>query len=655
MDLKCLNGIIKQGLAIHIDLTNSKSWNLNNDFTSISLSQWGNAKSDNIFLYDFGLTAFDNGRVSNMYDTLTLTPNDTKLKLYRVGYNTATGGTFYDNYYITGITSSLGYVFGSELSGNTGYTFTETGSTFVGNHINLGGGYLQGFFKLYNYNYELFPSRSNGITIETIIRVDEDSFSNNGIIFYMGARAEDKYNDFFSGETTQLATLKTTIKNGETIQYLYENSSYSGVTTGELNYLAPYKTGTTTPNAIKNLDNKQNDSFIIQPKTSIYGNVIALYLHSDGNLGLKYIDDSGILQNKISDNTITTGWTIITLTFKPYEIITDPELLECAERRKGDLVIYVNGRQFWKIKEFDEFYFKNIKNQKEKQLGVPYNISWGGGSFGLEHSYHYEVNKRELFNGNNQSYIDSNFNLELNPYTDYSCLSTSGLTGTSATTGIQLLSNSELFFTTDVCDVNIENPLTVLEISNFTGATASTKLQYFIQYNQPIEVLSNREYILTARIYDTGIFQTSSTVNKINLVVNGTTDIVTISEVIYDDVILNTWIDLTIKFRLTNNTGLETIYCGINIESDATLTDEFKLYVDDLSLTGSDKLVKDVRKDNQFIENNFNDSFIGGIMKLRIYDSGFTSEQVLHNAYTEAKNNIPLNIKVSKGGRLIYI
>ncbi len=106
MELKCLNDIIYQGLAIHIDLTDSKSWNLNNEFTSISLNQWKNAKSDSIFLYDFGLTAFDNGRVSKMYDTLTLTPNDTKVQLYRVGYNTETGGTFYDGYGITGVTEN---------------------------------------------------------------------------------------------------------------------------------------------------------------------------------------------------------------------------------------------------------------------------------------------------------------------------------------------------------------------------------------------------------------------------------------------------------------------------------------------------------------------------------------------------------------------
>jgi hypothetical protein len=656
MELKCLNDIIYQGLAIHIDLTDSKSWNLNNEFTSISLNQWKNAKSDSIFLYDFGLTAFDNGRVSKMYDTLTLTPNDTKVQLYRVGYNTETGGTFYDGYGITGVTEN-GYVYGSELTGITANT-VFTGDTFVGSHFNLRGGYLQGFFKLYNYNHELFPARSNGITIETVVRVDENSF-NDGIIFMMGARSEDKYNDPFSGETQLLSTYKTKIQNKETIEYLDASNSYSGVTTGEGNYLAGYKTGTTVPNAVKSMDSMDNEIYIRQNKTSINGNVIALYLTSDEYLGFKYIDDSGIVRNQISSNKIGTGWTIITLTFKPYEIITDPDLLECAERRKGDFAVYVNGRQMWKIKDFDEFYFKNIKNQKEKQLGVPYNISWGGGSFGLKHSYHWDINKRTLYDGNDQQFINDNFKLDLNPLADYSCIVTTGMTGTSATTGIQFTMNDTLFYTDDICDPQIQLPVTVMEVKNVTGIT-STKSSYYIEHTTPFELLSNRDYTAAVKIFDTGIFQNRNnssqlpTSKKISLVVYGTTDINIIEEVQYDGTKPNQWNDLSLKFRLKDNTGLQTIFIGLYIESDQPLVDGFRLFIDNFTLVGSDKLSKDKTKDGLVIENNFNNSFFGGIQKLRIYDYGFTSEQVLHNAYFESKNNPNLNIKVSKGGRVIY-
>ena len=130
MNLNCLkNNIITDGLAIQIDLTDLNSWNLNTGFTSISLSEWTNAVSDNLDLYDFGLTAYDNGRVDRMYSGETFTPNDTKLTLYRVGYNT--GQTAYEGETVyTGLDM-------------TGVTTGDTGNFFM-----LDGGYLQGFFKL---------------------------------------------------------------------------------------------------------------------------------------------------------------------------------------------------------------------------------------------------------------------------------------------------------------------------------------------------------------------------------------------------------------------------------------------------------------------------------------------------------------------------
>ena len=53
------------------------------------------------------------------------------------------------------------------------------------------------------------------------------------------------------------------------------------------------------------------------------------------------------------------------------------------------------------------------------------------------------------------------------------------------------------------------------------------------------------------------------------------------------------------------------------------------------------------------IENNFNNSFIGGIQKLRLYDNCLKSNEILHNAIIESKNND--NIIVDKGGRIIRI
>lgn len=51
--------------------------------------------------------------------------------------------------------------------------------------------------------------------------------------------------------------------------------------------------------------------------------------------------------------------------------------------RKGRLKIYVNGRLFFVIEDFEEIIPRALNAYKERQIGVPFNISWGGGTQGL--------------------------------------------------------------------------------------------------------------------------------------------------------------------------------------------------------------------------------------------------------------------------------
>jgi len=185
MNLECLNDIITSNLAINIDLTDLNSWDLNTGLTSFSLTKWNDAVSDNINLYDFGLTGFDNGRIDTMWEGITLTSQDTLFSMYKIGYNNIWNPTTGET---SGITIQTEYL---PISAVT------TGTS--GNYFDLNGGYLQGFFKLEDFNYELLPTRyGKGITIETLLYLDSDS---QGIFYMMGARSEDKYNPYFSGET----------------------------------------------------------------------------------------------------------------------------------------------------------------------------------------------------------------------------------------------------------------------------------------------------------------------------------------------------------------------------------------------------------------------------------------------------------------------
>ena len=54
--------------------------------------------------------------------------------------------------------------------------------------------------------------------------------------------------------------------------------------------------------------------------------------------------------------------------------------------RLGELTIYVNGYRFMVIPNFEEIIPHELNTEKEKQIGIPFNISLGGGTQGLRES-----------------------------------------------------------------------------------------------------------------------------------------------------------------------------------------------------------------------------------------------------------------------------
>ena len=51
--------------------------------------------------------------------------------------------------------------------------------------------------------------------------------------------------------------------------------------------------------------------------------------------------------------------------------------------RTGVLTIFVNGRPVFVDNDFEEIIPRRLNTDPQKQVGVPYNMSWGGGSQGL--------------------------------------------------------------------------------------------------------------------------------------------------------------------------------------------------------------------------------------------------------------------------------
>lgn len=686
MNSQCLNSIITDNLAISIDLNDLKSWDLNPELTSISMSKWAEAKSTDAYLFDFGLTGFDNGMTDEMYSGLTITSNDIHLKLHRVGYNDVHNPTTGET---TGSTVVTQY---------TEYPMSAVTST-VGKYFELNGGYLQGFFKLHGYDYELLPSRfNNGITIETLINITPNS---QGIFYMMGVRSEDKYNEYFSGETSSGLT--------QTNEHVY-----GGVNTSDTKNLESIKRTTVNRKAFRNPEEKNETKYGTYSQIDNIGNnVIAFEITSDKRIGYKYIDENGILIFNSSPKTISsTNWTIVTITFTPNNIIKGVDI-NCAPRRTGKLTFYINGRSHWSIMDFPEFYFREINTDKNLQIGVPYSISWGGGSFGLKHSWHYDFQSYSLYTNQDTDYLLENFVVESTPFPTI-CSPYSG--GTSLD-GILFSVNETDFDIADVCNPTIGLPKPVIEIM-YTGETTTTGRTYFFKYDKPITVLSNRDYEIDLSIFNDGFFSTHNSngilaENKISIVVYGTTDVDIIDEIEYvyplngnetsdlismglspfpdkqqyqylkngmiyygengvpivdeysflygNSIITPTllqfssgelsWKPISCKFRLKENSGKQIVNIGILIETNYGFNINRPLYFTDIIYSGADILTQDERKNELTIEKHFNDSYIGGIQKLRIYDKSLTSHEVLHNAMFERSINREIGVLI--GGRII--
>ena len=52
----------------------------------------------------------------------------------------------------------------------------------------------------------------------------------------------------------------------------------------------------------------------------------------------------------------------------------------------GTLTFYVNGRRVYKVKDYEEIIPRQLNTNKQTQVGVAYNMSWGGGAMGLRES-----------------------------------------------------------------------------------------------------------------------------------------------------------------------------------------------------------------------------------------------------------------------------
>jgi len=172
--------------------------------TFYSTKVWSGATSDGVELEDIGLTGVDNGFIHFRKDMIS---NEEFLKLYfESKFEIPSGDTRLFMNPITGNTQMFNYpmylVDGEEK------------------YIAYKGGFYQGFFKLDGFNYQVLPERFNHDILfhfelrpRTDYGVDIDSVNhlhpeNEGIFFYVGTRAENKFWPFYKTSSAVTETMK---------------------------------------------------------------------------------------------------------------------------------------------------------------------------------------------------------------------------------------------------------------------------------------------------------------------------------------------------------------------------------------------------------------------------------------------------------------
>lgn len=148
-----------------------------------------------------------------------------------------------------------------------------------------------------------------------------------------------------------------------------------------------------------NLNKLVNNTYNVM--NDIYRNAFALQIKDDGSIGYKYIvqdcdADNGysILSEFSYEDVIPYDeWATVHVRIEPLGKIYNAQTLTTSSEQKVRLMFYVNGRLVMVSKEIPTFNFRELNDTPDKQEGVPFNISLGGGTQGLCDVVYYDYRK----------------------------------------------------------------------------------------------------------------------------------------------------------------------------------------------------------------------------------------------------------------------
>lgn len=451
---------IKKNLVIDFDISNDNTFNTS-DLSVISTSKWEKGKISDSLLHDYGITQYDIGKSSSLLDTKTFSINDDKyLKLDKINILNQDGDNISDPndlVVLSGATGNYLYSNGGYLNNPFKYhmydidylprqykngftiettlfidqnTFNNTDNNsniflFMGmraedkfastskgnlNYFTVEGSTLQDSY----YDYDLSNLKENTQNIDNMIvylKTDNIYIKNNG-------QNEFFIHELFSEDFTIILNQNKLIKN---IDYSFDLREKKLTLIGNIqikttDYLTVNYYKQLNETELVNINLNEIDNKNINQNIGLNNNVIAFKFNKFKKIGYRKIDNNLNIEEKYSDSEVNyLGWNHIIITFDPYNKDIDDNINdECnIIPRKGKLKIFVNGKVFLNIPDFLEPSFNALPIHRSKQIGLPYNISWGGGSFGLKCSFNFNENNLdfpyEKNEDNNELIIENNF------------------------------------------------------------------------------------------------------------------------------------------------------------------------------------------------------------------------------------------------------
>jgi len=438
---------------------------------------------------DIGLTGIDNGLTEEMsgatlFYTRGLLPDLNKFD--RLGYDrrlkliSVTSNVRSPNIRFSGISDSTVYNIVSKIDPSIGY------------YHELYGGFYQGFYKLFQYDWEVLPERYElGWTMETLIKpriwneyspsagettLNEVYPNNAGIFFYLGTRAEDKFYHYATGHpesytaytrvTEDLTCLKTCScsQTGYTSDcyniYPISGDTYQGTDCTVCGNACEHKVVAIPPKnptidvlsnsfAIRLSGDPKNPKINIRTITitgacettatcetkeyyitgysvnNIYSNIGIYDVCSGSTNYVDFLDTEKWLQVDVSFKRYTfyEGCDLLyeggigemssliypaterndtlSLIRPPYthdeeveypvqRVVMNRDFIDSRDKRLGTLKVYLNGYLFMIVENFEEIIPRPLDTEKEKQVGVSYSMSWGGGTQGLRENLTFE-------------------------------------------------------------------------------------------------------------------------------------------------------------------------------------------------------------------------------------------------------------------------